>query len=79
MARATVVITQNFQLVASGVVTMTVVKQGKGTLIFNETSTDSNANTETAVAEDQFLQTEVKDTYVRATGDGWTLLIDGTI
>ena len=79
MSRATITLTNSFQLVSSGVVTITVLTEGNGALVFNETATDSNANFEQASKEDQFIQTEAKDTYVRTTGEGWIILVDGTI
>lgn len=79
MARATVTVTNVFQQIGTGPITITVLTQGKGTLLFNETAVDSNANVETAVATDQFSQTEIKNTFVRSAGSGWEILVDGSL
>lgn len=79
MARATITVTNVFQQIGSGPVTITILKQGKGNLLFNETASDSNANEVTALAQDQFSQTEVKNTFVRSAGSGWVILTDGSL
>lgn len=79
MARSTTVITGTFQQIGSGPVTITVLKQGTGSLFFNETASESNANVVTAVAGDQYSQTEIKDTFVKSSGTGWELLTDGSL
>jgi len=79
MARATTAITDIFQQIGSGPVTITVLNQGTGSLFFNETAVESNANVVTGVAGDQYSQTEIKDTYVKSSGEGWVLLTDGSL
>lgn len=81
MARATTIITDSFQLIASGAALFSIKEKGKGALIFNETATDSNANFEHPEAAQQFLQNETKETYVRAQQPdaGWVIITDGDI
>lgn len=79
MSRATINVTQSWQLISSGAVTITVTKKGAGSLLFNETGTDSNANVTNPSPGDQFGQDEIRDTFVRALGDGYEVLVDGTI
>jgi len=79
MARSTITVTNSFQQIATGAVTITIKKQGKGILLFNETASDVNANEATGAAEDQFTQNEAKATFVRSPGSGWVLLVDGAL
>ena len=79
MSRATTVVTQSWQQIASGPVTITVTKHGKGSLLFNETGADSNANVTHPRPNHQFGQDEIRDTYIRTMGSGWEVLVDGTI
>ena len=81
MARATTIVTDSFQQIASGAALFTIKKKGKGALIFNETATDSNANLEHPQAGGQFTQTEAKATHVRAqqANAGWEIITDGDI
>lgn len=81
MARATITVTNVFQQIATGAVTITVLNQGKGSVIFNETASDTNANVVTGVAGDQFAQTEALATFVRTTGPTGVLrlLVDGAL
>lgn len=79
MARDTFAVTTSWQQVASGIVTITIQKQGSGTLFFNETDSDVDANRFTAVSQDQFVQDSAVPTWVRASQDGWEILVDGAL
>lgn len=79
MARDTITVTNVFQQIAVGVVAVTVTKEGAGTLIFNEVSSDTNANLSHPKKNEQFRQDETKDTFVRSDGTGWVILVDGVL
>lgn len=82
MARATTIVTNSFQQIASGSAVITVKTKGRGSLIFNETATESNANFEHPEAGAQFLQNQAgKTLFVKAAqaDAGWVVLTDGDI
>lgn len=79
MALSTVTVTTSYQQIASGTATITVVNQGTGNLLFNETASDTNALISNEMASSQFSQNEVKNTFVRGEGAGWVVRVDGTI
>lgn len=79
MARTTIDVTLDWQKIASGEVVITAIKNGAGSLRFNETASDVDAYVVLPGLNDQFSQTEPKDTYVRATGLGWDILVDGIL
>ena len=79
MAKAVIQVTQSYQAVASGQVVITVEKKGAGALFFNETADDATAYKVVGEAGEQFQQTDGVATQVRATGDGWEILVDGTL
>lgn len=79
MAKARIVITQSYQQVASGAVVITVDKLGAGALHFDENQDDSTAYKSTEGAGGQFQQTEAIPTFMRATGDGWEVIVDGVL
>ncbi len=79
MARSTVSVTTSWQLVAStkAVFLTTRVPDKGGCLMFNEAASDDDALCLHYIkAQEQVFQNENKETYVRATGDGWVLQVD---
>ena len=84
MARATVITTNSFSsAVATGACVITVLERGNGTLLINETASDTDANRYGSAdlkVNDQLTQNSAVSTFVKGTGTKpWTLLIDGTI
>ena len=79
MAKVTIEITQTWQQVASGKATFTAKTVGEGTLLFNDSASDTNAYRDKPNPGNQYLEDETRDTYCRATGDGWALLVDGVL
>ena len=70
----------SWQQIASGIATFTVIKRGSGALLFNETASDTDAFTDSPRDLPwQYNQNETLDTYVRSTGDGWQILVDGVL
>ena len=79
MAKATVEVTQVFQQVASGAAIITIATKGSGSLLFNEVASDDDAYRFSAAKEEQFDQSSSVPTFVRATGDGWVVIVDGVL
>lgn len=79
MALSTITVTTTYQQIASGTATFTIVEQGKGHLLFNETASDTNAFVSNEEQFSQFTQNEVKNTFVRGESAGWVVRVDGTI
>ena len=79
MAKSTIEITQSYQQIATGPVIITVLRRGKGSLLFNDTPSDVNALTDRASITQQFTEDENRLTFVRATGDGWKVIVDGVL
>jgi hypothetical protein len=79
MSKAEITITQSYQVVATGAAIISVKKQGAGALFFNETASDVAAYQVAAAPGEQFEQTAVVDTHVRASGDGWVIIADGVL
>ena len=79
MAKTTVTVTQTYQQVASGQCVITIKERGEGIIFFNETASDTNAYKLNPVPEDQFQQTSSVQTHVKASGDGWQIIVDGTL
>ena len=80
MARQSVGITQSWQEIATGEAVITVVKKGKGKLLFNTSGSDVDALPFSgASTEQQFQQNSREPTYCRASGDGWEVIVEGTI
>ena len=82
MAKDTITVTNSWVKIAVGVVVVTVKQApSKGALMFNETASDTDAHSSVPPNGRQFLQNEVKDTYVRAAlaGASCLLTVDGTL
>ena len=79
MARATIIVTMAWEKIAIGEVLITARKNGAGALMFNEVASDTDAYVFLPGLGDQFSETEAKDTYCRATGLGWEILVDGVL
>lgn len=81
MAVDTVTVTNVYQQIAVGVVTVTVARKGSGSLFFNETASDTAAFTSNPPKNEQYSQTENKATFVRSDGTGtaWILRLDGVL
>lgn len=79
MAKTRVVVTDSYQKVSSGTAVITIVEQGEGLILLDETGDDETAYSLLAQPGDQFEQTSNLDTYVRATGDGWVIVADGIL
>lgn len=79
MAVSTVTVTDTYQQIATGAVTLTVKVKGAGSLLLNETATDTDAFEVNPDVNEQILQNEAKSTFVRSDGDGWVLHLDGTL
>ena len=78
MAKARVVVTQSYQTVATGRVVITIDVKGDGTLFF-ETGNDTTAYKTILGPGKQFQQTSSVDTQVKASGDGWEIIVDDTL
>jgi hypothetical protein len=79
MAKSVISVTQSFQKVATGQCIITVCQRGDGYLVFNETASDTAAYNIASSYDDQFEQMSAVDTYVKATGDGWEIIVDGIL
>lgn len=79
MAKAKITVTQAWQDAATGAAVFTIEKHGDGALYFNETEDDATAYKTTGEAGEQFEQTNAVTTKVRATGDGWEVIVDGVL
>ncbi len=79
MAKARIPITQSYQTVATGVAIFTIDEVGDGAIFFDTTGDDSTAYKVTALINEQFSENAVQDTQVRASGDGWVIIVDGTL
>jgi len=79
MSKQLTQVTDSWQLIGAGKVTVTIDTVGSGTLYFNETENDSTAYKASGAAGDQFQQTETLPTYVRASGSGWSIIADGVL
>ena len=79
MAVNTVIVTDTYQQIATGAVTLTVQVKGTGSLLINETASDTDALEVNPEVNEQLLQNEAKATFVRSDGDGWVLHLDGTL
>lgn len=77
--RDTITVTQVWQKIASGTVTVEIAKVGSGSLLFNQIASDTDAKNILPILNEQFAQNETVDTYIRATGDGWKVWIDGVL
>ncbi len=73
------VVTNAWEQIATGAVTITVDKQGDGTLRLNETATDVDALNSSPLPGEQFIQNEAKATFARSDGNGWELRLDGAL
>ncbi len=80
MAKAKFTVTQSWVQVAVGECAITIEQVGDGAIYFDEASNDVTAYKTVAPAiEDQFQQTDAVPTFVRATGDGWAVIVDGVL
>jgi len=79
MAKDTITVTTSWVQIATGPVTITVTKRGTGTLWFNESGADANASKYSPDLGEQFVQDDSVDTFVKMSGAGWILLVDGTL
>lgn len=78
--RATILVTQSYQQIASGTAVVSVIQVGEGSLKFNQVASDIDALSVTnAVINEQFSQNETVPTFIRATGEGWKVLVDGVL
>ncbi len=79
MAKARISVTQSWVQVATGAVVVTIDAIGDGVLFMNETASDATAYRSSDGVGAQFQQSEAVTTYVRATGDGWAVIVDGVL
>ena len=80
MATQTVTVTDTWQQIASGVCVITVKKRGTGgNLYFNEVASDVDSRYWDKPAGKQFAQNEAIATWVKSSGTGWVLVVDGAI
>jgi len=79
MAKARTTVTTSWQQIAAGAAVFTVEKVGAGHLLFNETQADETAYRDRPSQNDQFEQRSDVTTYVKATGDGWEIIADGSL
>lgn len=79
MAKDNIDITQIWALVADGPVIVTIDKVGNGAIFFDQNQDEDTAYKATPQPGEQFEQTEFLPTYVKATGDGWKIIVDGTL
>lgn len=78
MARSEFTVTQAWQNAFTGPGVVTVETTGDGQLLLNDAASDTAALPiqRTDGPRMQIDQRSAVDTYIRATGDGWTLTID---
>lgn len=79
MAKADITVTQLWALVAAGPVVVTIDKVGSGAIFFDENQNDDTAYKSVPIPGEQFEQTASLETYVRANGDGWKVIVDGVL
>jgi len=79
MAKARTTVTTSWQQIAAGAAVFTVEKVGSGHLLFNETPSDETAYRDRPNQYDQLEQPNAAPTYVKATGDGWVIIADGSL
>jgi hypothetical protein len=79
MAKAVYTVTTNWQQIATGPVVLTIKAEGDGVIMFDEAQDDATAYVSSADVGDQFEQAAAVPTYVKATGDGWKVIADGTL
>ncbi len=79
MSKNTINVTSSYQQIASGAVVITVKTAGKGVLLFDENQNDSTAYRSSAPVGEQFSQSQTVPTFIRATGDGWVVIVDGVL
>lgn len=72
-------ITPTYQQVATGAMVLTISKKGSGVLYIDEASNDATAYATADTAGEQFQQTEALPTFIRATGTGWEVVVDGAL
>lgn len=79
MGKQTYVVTDSWQLVGEGKCVVTVNSQGRGNLYFNEVASEDGAWYGNPNRNSQFAQDSIVDTYVKASGEGYTITIKGDI
>lgn len=72
-------INNSYQQVAAGAMVLTISKKGSGVLYIDEASNDATAYATSDSAGEQFQQTEALPTFIRATGAGWEVIVDGVL
>ncbi len=75
----TITVTQAWQQIAVGTVTITFIKQGEGSILLNQTPSDVDANPLLPRLTEQVAENETVPTFIRATGDGWKVRVDGVL
>lgn len=82
MARSVLTITTSYQLASAVAAVITIQKVGEGQILFNDVNTDDDAAHGIPKIEAlgnrglQVQQLSTANTYVRATGAGWEIIID---
>jgi len=79
MALNTVTVTQSYQQIGTGAVTITINVEGKGSLFLNETASDVNALKDHPNVGEQYIQNDAVATHIRTDGDGWVVRVDGAL
>ena len=69
-------ITTSWQDVAPGPAVFTIKSAGDGEILFNTTEDDSTANNAVRLHGEQLKQTAGVTTKCRATGAGWSIVVD---
>ena len=81
MAKAEVTVTQNWQQIATGVVTVTILEKSKegGAVLLNEIASDVAAYRDYPEPGKQFVQNQALATFIRAQHNGWRVIVDGDL
>lgn len=78
MAKVLITLTDDWQQVATGAVTITIETVGEDVVQFDEASDPDTAYTSSPKVGDQFVQDEALPTFARGIG-GWAIVVDGSL
>lgn len=81
MARDTITVTDTWQQIATGAVTITIKSKGTDQILFNEIASDTDALCwgSNLKGGNQFTQDQALPTWVRSDGSHWELIVDGVL
>jgi hypothetical protein len=80
MARATFNLVKDvWTEVATGECVVTILSAPSGNIAFNESASDTNQLKVATSYGKQFMQNQALPTFVKASEDGWIILVDGAL